>query len=174
MQTLIDRLKAIRLVLLDVDGVLTEGRIVYTDGGEEVKSFSVRDGYGIRLLLDAGIRVGIVTGRRSVALRHRCRDLGIEMIHEGARHKALLLEAIMSNTGLEAAAIAFVGDDLPDLPIMKRVGCAIAVADAHEALTRIADMVTTAPGGRGAVREFAESLLKAQGEWDRIIASLAE
>lgn len=174
MPALIDKLKAIRLVLLDVDGVLTEGRIVYTDGGEEVKSFSVRDGYGIRLLLDAGIRVGIVTGRRSAALRHRCRDLGIEMIYEGARHKARLLEAIMADTGLAASAIAFVGDDLPDLPIMNRVGCAVAVADAHDTLTRGADMVTTAPGGRGAVRELAEALLKAQGKWDGIIASLTE
>ncbi len=174
MTGLSDRLTAIRLVLLDVDGVLTDGRIVYTDGGEEIKSFNVRDGYGIRLLLDAGIRVGIITGRRSSALRHRCRDLGIDIIHEGARHKASVIAAIMADTGLPAAAIAFVGDDLPDLPAMRRVGCAVAVGDAHVDLARHAHMVTAAPGGGGAVREFAEAVLKAQGKWDDLLTSLAE
>lgn len=174
MTTLADKLAAVQLVLLDVDGVLTEGRIIYTDSGEEIKSFNVRDGYGIRLMLDAGIQVGIVTGRHSAALRHRCLDLGIKMIHEGARQKAPLLAAIMADTGLSAAAIAFMGDDLPDLPIMTRVGCAVAVADAHEELRRRADMVTTAPGGRGAVRELAEALLKARGEWDSLLSSLTE
>ncbi|MFH1980285.1 MAG: HAD hydrolase family protein [Pseudomonadota bacterium] len=174
MSTLTDKLAAVRLVLLDVDGVLTEGRIVYSDSGEEIKSFSVRDGYGIRLMLNAGIQVGIITGRRSAALRHRCRDLGIEMVHEGARQKAPLLATIMADTGQAATAIAFVGDDLPDLPIMTRVGCAVAVADAHEELRGRADMVTAAPGGRGAVRELAEALLKAQGKWDALLSSLME
>lgn len=172
MTALGEKLAAVRLVLLDVDGVLTEGRVVYADSGEEIKSFSVRDGYGIRLMLDAGIGVGIITGRRAPALHHRCRDLGIEMIYEGARRKAPLLAKIMAETGLAAEAIAFVGDDLPDLPVMIRVGCAVAVADAHPELRQRADMVTKARGGRGAVRELAEALLEAQGKWDGVLAGL--
>jgi 3-deoxy-D-manno-octulosonate 8-phosphate phosphatase (KDO 8-P phosphatase) len=172
--TLSQRLSAVRLVLLDVDGVLTDGRIVYTGDGDEIKSFNVRDGYGIRLMLDAGIQVGIITGRRSGALRHRCRDLGIDLVYAGARDKAPLLAEIMEKQTLPASAIAFVGDDLPDLPVMNRVGCAVAVADAHEELLRRAHMVTMATGGNGAVRELAEALLRAHGKWERLVASLLE
>lgn len=164
-----DRLRDIKLLLLDVDGVLTDGRIVYHDDGTETKSFSVRDGLGLRLLMEGGIHVGIVTGRRSGALHHRCRDLGIDCIYEGVADKAKLLDTICAEKNIPASATAFVGDDLPDIPIMKRVGIAIAVGDAHEAVTALSDLVTEAAGGAGAVREVCEAVLKSHGLWDRFL-----
>lgn len=163
-----EKLKAIRLLLLDVDGVLTDGQITYTEQGYEIKSFSVRDGLGIRLAMDAGIRVGIVTARTSEAVRHRCRNLGIDLVFDGAVDKRAALETIVENTGIPAHGIAFVGDDLLDLPVMQCVGLSVAVADAHDLLLAHADMVTEKCGGRGAVREVCEDLLKAQGQWENI------
>lgn len=163
-----EKLKAIRLLLLDVDGVLTDGQITYTEQGHEIKSFSVRDGLGIRLAMDAGIRVGIITARTSEAVRHRCRNLGIDLVFDGAGDKRAALEAIVENTGIPAHGIAFVGDDLLDLPVMQCVGLSVAVADAHDLLLTHVDMVTGKCGGRGAVREVCEALLKAQGHWENI------
>jgi 3-deoxy-D-manno-octulosonate 8-phosphate phosphatase (KDO 8-P phosphatase) len=163
-----DKLKAVRLLLLDVDGVLTDGKITYTEQGHEIKSFSVRDGLGIRLAMDAGIRVGIVTARTSQSLRHRCRNLGIDLVFDGVGDKRAALDAIMDETGVPAHRIAFVGDDLLDLPLMRCVGLSVAVADAHDLLLAHADMVTVKRGGRGAVREVCEALLKAQGQWENI------
>ncbi|NNF99872.1 MAG: HAD-IIIA family hydrolase [Desulfobacteraceae bacterium] len=167
-----DKLKQIRLLLLDVDGVLTTGDIIYNDRGEETKVFNAKDGLGLRLLMKAGIRVGIVTGRRSEALRHRCKNLQIDLVFDGIREKAGTLSEIEKQSSVSSAHIAFVGDDLPDLPIMRKCGVAIAVADAHELVKEAADMVTHAKGGRGAVRETAEAILKAQDAWDRLIHSL--
>jgi 3-deoxy-D-manno-octulosonate 8-phosphate phosphatase (KDO 8-P phosphatase) len=163
-------LAEIRLLLLDVDGVLTDGRIVYADEGGESKSFHVRDGLGLRLLMENGIRVGLVTGRSSRALRHRCRDMGITLVFEGIREKADMLEAIARETGIGAAQTAFVGDDLLDIPIMRRVGLGVAVADAHPAVRSCAAMITHARGGYGAVREVCEALLEARGLWQDILA----
>jgi 3-deoxy-D-manno-octulosonate 8-phosphate phosphatase (KDO 8-P phosphatase) len=163
-----DCLKAVQLVLLDVDGVLTDGSIIYNDDGSETKVFNVRDGLGIRLLLDAGIGVGIVTGRSSGALTHRCRNLGIDLVFDGVRDKAALVEKIVKETGIPAGAMAFVGDDLPDLPIMARVGVAVAVADAHPRVLARARVVTAAGGGHGAVREVSEMTLRAKGLWDAV------
>lgn len=165
---LMDRLRAVRLLLLDVDGVLTDGQITYTDQGHETKAFSVRDGLGIRLLMDSGIGAGIVTARSSEALRHRCRNLGIDLVFEGAMDKRAVLGPVLERTGVAAGGIAFVGDDLLDLPLMRCVGLAVAVADAHELLLAHADMVTRRRGGQGAVREVCEALLKAQGHWENI------
>jgi 3-deoxy-D-manno-octulosonate 8-phosphate phosphatase (KDO 8-P phosphatase) len=159
----------IRLLLLDVDGVLTDGRIVYGANGEEVKSFSVRDGLGLRLLMNHGIRVGIVTGRQSKALRQRCRDLKIEMVYDGTRDKGEVIARIIEETGIAAEEIAFVGDDLIDLPAMVRVGLPLAVSDAHEEVVRVATWTSSAPGGNGAVREICEKLLKNSGAWDKIL-----
>ena len=158
-------LKRIRLLLLDVDGVLTDGGITYGGRGEEIKTFNVKDGLGIRLLMNAGIEVGIVTGRSSKALFHRCRNLGIARVHDGVRDKAAALASIRSESGLSGAQIAFVGDDLPDLAMMSRVGLPIAVADADPAVCEKAAWVTSAPGGKGAVREVCEAILTAQGLW---------
>jgi len=155
-------LKRVRLLLLDVDGVLTDGSIVYSDRGEEIKAFHVRDGLGIRLLMNAGIEAGVVTGRSSRALFHRCRNLGLKRVHGGVRDKTAALEAILVETGLAAEQTAFVADDLPDMAILKRVGLPIAVADAAPIVRDMAAMVTSAPGGRGAVREVCEAILQAQ------------
>jgi 3-deoxy-D-manno-octulosonate 8-phosphate phosphatase (KDO 8-P phosphatase) len=156
-------LKKIKLLLLDVDGVLTRGDIVYDDNGVQSKTFNSKDGVGIRLLMDAGIPVGLVTGRKSAALEHRCNNLGINLLYDGVHDKAALLGEISTRTGFAPSEIAFVGDDLPDLPIMNLVGVAVAVADAVPTVCRMADIVTTAKGGRGAVREICEAILDAKG-----------
>ncbi len=159
----------IRLLLLDVDGVLTDGSITYSDSGEEIKTFNSRDGLGLRLLMKAGIKVGIITGRKSRALTLRCENLGITMVLDGIRDKAQALEQVIGSTGLLPDEMAFVGDDLPDLPVMKRVGFSFCVSDAPEEVRRHAHTVTVRKGGRGAVREVCESILKARGLWDAIM-----
>jgi 3-deoxy-D-manno-octulosonate 8-phosphate phosphatase (KDO 8-P phosphatase) len=168
------RLSRITVLLLDVDGVLTDGRIVYNDNGQEIKTFSVKDGLGIRLLMDAGIRVGVVTGRRAPALTHRCRNLGIDLIYDGIRDKAAALEQIVTQLGVDTHQIAFIGDDLPDLSIMKRVGVAVAVSDACAAVRERAAWVTMAQGGAGAVREVCDAILQAKGLWQTIMERYSE
>ncbi len=161
--------KHIKLLLLDVDGVLTDGSIIYDDTGSQIKVFNVKDGLGIRLLMLAGIQVAIATGRRSKALLHRCENLGISLVLDGLSTKTDVLKAIYQQTGIVADEIVFVGDDLMDLPLMKQSGVSIAVADAHELIRLHADMVTLAPGGKGAVREICEMILKARDQWDTVI-----
>ncbi len=165
-------LKQIALILLDVDGVLTAGQVIYNDSGQETKVFHARDGLGIRMLIEAGLMVGIVTGRRSMALVHRCRNLGIKLLKDGIHDKAAALEEILKETGMAASATAFVGDDLPDLPIMHRVGVPIAVGDAHDRVKQAAMMTTRARGGCGAVREISERILQARGDWEPMIKRL--
>jgi len=162
-------LPSIKLLLLDVDGVLTTGQVVYSDSGEEIKAFSVKDGLGLRLAMDNGIQVGIVTGRSSGALAHRCRNLGIDLVFDNVSDKAARLPDITSQTGIPAEQMAFIGDDLPDIPLMRRVGLAVAVADAVPEVLAAANMVTAAKGGCGAVRETCEKLLKARGNWESIL-----
>ncbi|MCP4351701.1 MAG: 3-deoxy-8-phosphooctulonate synthase [Desulfobacterales bacterium] len=164
-----DLFKRIKLLLLDVDGVLTDGSIIYNGKGDEIKNFDVRDGTGIRLLMKSGIKVGIVTGRSSKALLHRCKNLGIELIFDGIKDKGAVLDVILEITGVSPEDIAFVGDDLQDLPLMKKVGLCIAVSDAGKTVRQWADVVTSAKGGSGAVREICETILKAQGLWEKIM-----
>lgn len=166
------RLKQISLILLDVDGVLTTGQVIYNDTGQETKVFNVRDGLGIRMLKEAGLQVGIITGRRSMALVHRCRNLGIDLLKDGISDKAAALAEILDMTGVAATDTAFVGDDLPDLPIMRRVGVPIAVGDAHDLVKQVAAFTTRASGGCGAVREVSERILKARGDWKPLIQRL--
>ncbi len=163
------KLNRIKLLLLDVDGVLTDGQITYTDSGEQIKSFSSKDGLGLRLLMDNHIRVGIVTGRKSNALVHRCRNLGIDLVFDGISDKAAAFAKITEQTGILAKDIAFVGDDLIDLPAMIRAGVSFTVPDAPEEVKLKADRVTSARGGHGAVREICELILKSQGVWEQII-----
>jgi 3-deoxy-D-manno-octulosonate 8-phosphate phosphatase (KDO 8-P phosphatase) len=167
-----NRLKQIRMVLLDVDGVLTSGEIMYSDSGEQTKIFHVKDGLGIRLLKEAGIKVGIVTGRKGNALQHRCDNLGLDLVFDGIRDKDKTLDDIQADTGIPIEAMAFVGDDLPDLPAMRKVGLAVAVGDADPLVRQQAHITTRAPGGKGAVREISEAILKAQGLWDGLIHRL--
>ena len=169
-KALLKKLKHIRLLLLDVDGVLTDGSIIYNDDGSETKIFNAKDGLGLRLAMSAGIEVAIVTGRRSKALRHRCDNLGIRYLFDGVGDKAQMLAEIVAQTGIGPEQAAFVGDDLPDLPLMRRVGLAIAVADAHDIIRDHAHWTTRTPGGRGAVREICEALLTAKGLWDEIVS----
>lgn len=167
--SLVHKLRQIRLLLLDVDGVLTDGSIVYSDSGNETKRFNAKDGLGIKLLMESGIKVGIVTGRDSKALMYRCKNLGISTIYAAVRDKAGMLDSIIETVGGSAENTAYIGDDLPDIALMARVGLSIAVADAHEYVRQHADWVTAAKGGCGAVREVCEMLLQAQGLWDAII-----
>lgn len=163
------KLKHIKLLVCDVDGVLTDGTIIYHDDGSETKIFNVKDGLGIRLLMEAGIALYIVTGRRSGALYSRCKNLGIDHIFDNVKDKAAVFDRILDQSGVSSADIAFIGDDLPDLPLMKKVGLSIAVGDAHEMVIKHADMVTSATGGKGAVREVCEAILKAQGTWENLV-----
>ena len=163
------RAQAIRLLILDVDGVLTDGRLYFDAKGETLKVFHVRDGHGLKMAQRAGIEVALVSGRRSDAAYHRARELGISRFHEGVRDKVAVLEEIMAAMQIEAAQVAAVGDDLVDLPLMARAGLAVAVADAVPEVLTAAHWVTSLPGGRGAVREVCDLLLKAQGKWEEIV-----
>ena len=167
-----EKLKSIQLLLLDVDGVLTDGAIIYSHDGSETKNFNVKDGLGLKLAMEAGIKVGVVTGRKSPALDHRCRDLGIRYSYAGIQDKAKILEKIAAQTGVAPEHMAYIGDDLPDLSLMRRVGLSIAVADAHEIVLEKADWTTSAAGGCGAVREVCEALLQAQEKWEKLIDQL--
>lgn len=163
------KLANIDLLLLDVDGVLTDGSITYSDSGEQIKSFHSRDGLGLRLLMDSGIGVGIITGRKSKALEYRCENLGITLLFDGIKDKSKALDTISARTGIAAENIAFVGDDLIDLPVMKRVGLSFCVPEAPEEVKTHSDIITSQKGGRGAVREICDSILKARGLWDAIL-----
>ncbi len=164
------KLKKIKLLLLDVDGILTDGSIIYTDTGEEIKKFNAKDGLGIKFLMHAGIRIGIITGRKSNALTSRCRDLGINIIFDGITNKINALESILEHTGISPDETAFAGDDLPDLAVMKRVGLSITVPDASPDVMEKADMITSFKGGHGAVRQICEAILKAKDLWEDIMA----
>jgi 3-deoxy-D-manno-octulosonate 8-phosphate phosphatase (KDO 8-P phosphatase) len=163
------KLSQIKLLLLDVDGVLTDGQIIYSDSGEQIKSFNSKDGLGLRLLMDSNIQVGIITGRKSKALAHRCENLGIDLVFDGIKDKSIALIKIVQLTGIQAEHIAFAGDDLIDLPTMIRVGFSFTVPDAPKEVKHHAHMITQSRGGQGAVREICEIILKAQGVWDLII-----
>ncbi|MGM0452116.1 MAG: KdsC family phosphatase [Thermodesulfobacteriota bacterium] len=162
-------LKNIDLLLTDVDGVLTTGDIAYTGSDTETKTFHVRDGLGIRLVKQAGVAVGIVTGRKSAALDRRARELGIDLCFDGVSKKGELLDTILAQTGCRSEAVAFIGDDLNDISMMKRVGVAIAVADAEAAVKPYASIITEAKGGKGAVREVCNAIVQARGYWEDIL-----
>ncbi len=154
----------IRLLICDVDGVLSDGLIYQGNQGEELKAFSVRDGYGIRCLLTAGIEVAIITGRSAKLVEDRCQTLGITHLYQGQSDKLLAFEALLSKLSLTADRVAYIGDDLIDWPVMAQVGLSVAVADAHPLLLPKADYVTRIAGGRGAVREVCDLVLLAQGK----------
>lgn len=163
--------RKIRLLLLDVDGVLTDGRIIIDDRGVETKQFHVRDGQGIALLRRAGIEVGVITGRRSKAVRHRAHELGIRLVYQGVENKLQAYRRVAAKTRLSRGQIAYVGDDVNDLSILKEAGLAITVKDGWPGLLPFADWVTENTGGNGAVREVAELLLQAQGKWTELTVS---
>lgn len=163
------RAARVKLLVLDVDGVLTDGRIIMDHEGREIKAFDVRDGHGIKLLRDAGIEVAVLTGRSSPVVQKRADDLGIPWVRQGVNDKVRAYEEIAREVGIGDEETCFVGDDLVDIPLLKRVGVSIVVADgAHEA-KQLALYVTQSPGGRGAVREVCDLLLQAQGKWEEIL-----
>jgi 3-deoxy-D-manno-octulosonate 8-phosphate phosphatase (KDO 8-P phosphatase) len=168
----IEKLKNIDLLLLDVDGVLTDGGIIFNDSGEQTKKFNSKDGFGIQLLMKAGVQVGLVTANQSTALRHRCSHIGVSLIFEGITDKASALPQIAAKTGIGPDRTAFVGDDMLDIPMFHKVAVGIAVSDAHETALAEADLVTQTKGGRGAVREVCDAILKAKGLWEKILAEL--
>ncbi len=155
----------IKLVFLDVDGVLTDGRITIDARGEESKSFDVKDGQGLKMLMSSGINVVFISGRRSQALAHRARDLGIEEVYEGVSDKKALCIQLIEKKGLKKEEICSMGDDLPDLAMFVESGLRIAVADAVKEVRAAADLITRNKGGRGAVREACEWILKCQEKW---------
>jgi len=167
-----DRFARIELLLLDVDGVLTDGEVVYTDAGQEIKAFHVRDGSGIKYWRRSGKRVAILSGRTSPVVTRRAAELGIDLVVQGADNKLLALARMLSEAGLRPDQVCAVGDDLPDLPVLTHCGLAVAVADAVPELKESADFVTTLAGGRGAVREAIEWLMRGQGTWDATLDAL--
>lgn len=157
---------AVRLLLLDVDGVLTDGSIVIDSRGVEISRFDVRDGHGVKLLQHAGVRVGLLTSRASRAVAVRAAQLGIDIVQQGVADKLDGYARIKAETGCMDREIAYVADDMVDLPVLRRVGVAVAVSDAWEGVKEVADYVTRRAGGHGAVREVAELLLCAQDRWE--------
>jgi 3-deoxy-D-manno-octulosonate 8-phosphate phosphatase (KDO 8-P phosphatase) len=156
-------------LLLDCDGVLTDGRITLVEGGEEQKSFHTRDGHGLVLLHSAGLRSGIISGRTSRLVSLRAADLGIAFVRQGALNKQEVFDALLAEAAVEPSEVAYVGDDVVDIPLMLSSGLAVAVADATEDTRGAAHYVTHLPGGFGAVREVCELILKAQGRWAELM-----
>jgi YrbI family 3-deoxy-D-manno-octulosonate 8-phosphate phosphatase len=165
------RLARIRVLFLDVDGVLTDGRIWITPRGEEWKVFSVRDGAGIRLALETGLEIVLVTGRSTVAVDRRAEELGIRLVLQGVREKGVCVRELCEERGWEREDTAAVGDDLADLPMFAEVAFSFAVADAAPEVRQAADLVLERAGGQGAVREAVELILRAQGHWERLVAA---
>jgi len=165
-----EKASKVRLLILDVDGVLTDGRIVIDDKGVESKSFNERDGHGLRLLMRTDIQVALLSGRESEATRHRARELGISTVYLNVHDKIDVYRTVLEEHGLEDAHVGYVGDDWVDLPILKRAGFSAVVADSVSELKAFADHVTEKKGGRGAVREVIELILRAQGKWEEVTA----
>jgi 3-deoxy-D-manno-octulosonate 8-phosphate phosphatase (KDO 8-P phosphatase) len=158
------RARGVRLAIFDVDGVMTDGTLYIGPQGETYKAFNILDGHGVKMLQSAGVATAIISGRASEAVAWRAKELSIAHVVQGAANKVAEFEKLLASLKLEALACAFVGDDLPDLPVMTRCGLAVAVANAAEGVKAAAHYVTRASGGRGAVREFCELVLRAQGQ----------
>ena len=167
---LLNKIRKVKLLILDVDGVLTDGRIVIDDAGLESKQFDVRDGHGLKMLMRYGIGVVLLTGRRSRVVEHRAAELGITEIHQGILNKAEAFEEILTRRQIAPEETACVGDDVVDIPLLRRTGFSVAVADAVLETRQIVDYVTHHDGGRGAVREVCEVILKAQNRWPDVAA----
>ena len=163
------KLRHIRMLLLDVDGVLTDGGIYLGAGGMELKRFDVQDGAGIRMLQSAGLKVGIITGRSSKAVKKRARELGIEACYQGVKDKSDVFDKILKKYHITEESVCYVGDDIQDLSLIKACGVGVAVKNARLEVKKSADYTTQVNGGEGAVREVAELILKAQGKWKGVV-----
>jgi len=165
-----ERLAQIKLLLLDVDGVMTDGRIIFDSNGTESKFFNVKDGHGIKLLQRAGIEVGIISGRSSRVVANRAEELGIGRVFQGSLDKLTVYRHVLADTGLTDDRVAFMGDDIIDIPVLRRVGFAAAPADAVEEVLSQVHFVARNRGGWGAVRELSDLILKVQGKWEAVTA----
>lgn len=158
------------MVIFDVDGVLTDGTLFLTDGGEEIKAFNSHDGHGLKMLKASGVKIALITGRKSRCVELKAKDWGVEVVHQGAKTKLPVFQALLEEQGLDASACAYMGDDLIDLPVMLRCGLAFSVPAAPSLVKKHAHYVTRLEGGRGAVREICEMVMQAQ---DTLNAQLA-
>jgi 3-deoxy-D-manno-octulosonate 8-phosphate phosphatase (KDO 8-P phosphatase) len=172
-EALAARCRSLRMVLTDVDGVMTDGTILLLPDGGEAKAFHVRDGLGIVLARRAGLRIGIVSGRTADTVSRRASELGIEIVRQGVIDKAAALREIVAAEGIAPSQVAYMGDDVNDLALMAEVGLSAAPADAPLEVRAQAFMVTDARGGQGCLREFIEAILRARGEWDALVAGIA-
>ncbi|MGH9382237.1 MAG: KdsC family phosphatase [Thermoanaerobaculia bacterium] len=164
------RAAALEWLLLDVDGVLTDGRLLYSRSGESLKQFHVRDGLAVRLAAQAGLKVGVLSGRASAALARRASDLGFDAVMTGRKDKGPAFAEFLERYGTDGERVAYIGDDLPDLEVLGRCGLALAPADAVPEVRAAVHRVLQHRGGDGAVREAVELILKARGDWDQILA----
>jgi len=164
--------KVIKLIVLDVDGVLTDGSLIVGDSGEEFKVFNVRDGLGISLAISAGITVALLSGRYSQALARRAKDLRVEEVYQGVADKMAVYESLLKKHSLRDEEVCYVGDDVTDIPPLKRAGLSYAAGDAVEEVKEAAAYTTENPGGKGAVREVIDSILKSAGVWDQAVAKV--
>ena len=162
MQDILDKAAAIRLVIFDVDGVLTDGRLYVTETGDEIKAFHSRDGHGMKMLQNSGVEIAIITGRSSSIVHHRMTELGIAHVYQGQRDKLPAYHDLLEQLDLQPAQVAYVGDDVVDLPVMRQVGLAIAVQDAHPMVKQHAHWQTPNAGGRGAARDVCELIMEGQ------------
>jgi 3-deoxy-D-manno-octulosonate 8-phosphate phosphatase (KDO 8-P phosphatase) len=168
-EALAARCRSLKLLLADVDGVMTDGSVLLLPDGSEAKAFNIRDGLGVVLAHRAGLRTGIVSGRASEVVSRRAAELGMSVVRQGVRDKGAALREILAEQGLRAEEVAYIGDDVNDLPILTEVGLSAAPADAALEVRLQAFMVTEAPGGRGCLREFIEAVLRARGDWERVL-----
>lgn len=162
--------KTLKLLILDVDGVLTDGRLFFDDHGREYKCFHARDGHGIKMLQRAGVEVAVISGRKSNAVALRMENLGVRYVFQGQENKIPAFENLLNTAGVLASQVAHMGDDLPDLPIMSQVGLSITVNDGHSAVKTYADWCTDLNGGTGAVREISDLILLARGDMDSVLS----
>jgi 3-deoxy-D-manno-octulosonate 8-phosphate phosphatase (KDO 8-P phosphatase) len=166
-----ERCRHLRLLLSDVDGVLTDGSVLVLPDGREAKVFHVRDGLGVALAQRAGLRVGLISGRSSESVERRAAELAIDLVIQGASDKRAALDALLESQGLAASQVAYLGDDLNDLAVMRAVGLSAAPADAPHEVRQAAFLVTDARGGQGCLREVVEAILRARGEWEAVLAT---
>jgi len=171
-EAIIERLKKVKMVIFDSDGVLTDGRLIYDDKGSEMVVFDVKDGFGVRALVESGLIVAVISGRASEIVRRRAELLGVKEIYTGVKEKRNPYRELLKKYRLEADEVVYVADDVYDLPLMKEVGISVAVADGAADTIEEADYVTKKNGGRGAVREIAEMVLRAKGLWQKVVDKL--
>jgi 3-deoxy-D-manno-octulosonate 8-phosphate phosphatase (KDO 8-P phosphatase) len=170
MEEVLNRAKNVKLIIFDVDGVLTDGSLFYGDDGQEYKAFNSRDGHGMKMLQETGVQIGIITGRTSEVVLHRMKNLQVQHIYQGRLEKLPAFEELIGKLGIAPEHVAYVGDDVVDLPIMIRVGLAITVPGAHDLAKQHAHWITSKPAGAGAARDICEMIMKAQGTYDALIA----